>query len=113
VQYWTYIFDQRRALEDTWDAGWLFGSWLTGGLAAVPRGNLVTNVGFGANATHTTAEYRGLFSDVAAVAVESPLVHPARVERDAEADAFLEDVMFSGNLGRMFDRLRASRRVRA
>ena len=109
VQYWTYIFGQRRALEDTWDAGWLFGSWVAGGLTAVPCRNLVTNVGFGEHATNTRVEHRGLFSDVPAVAAESPLRHPARVERDAEADAFLEDILFSGNLDRLFRRIRTYR----
>ena len=41
--------------------------------------------------------------------IELPLLHPARVERDTEGDAFLEDVMFSGNVGRLFDRIRAQR----
>jgi hypothetical protein len=109
VQYWTYIFDRRRALEDTWDTGWLFGSWVAEGLSAVPRRNLVTNVGFGEHATNTRVEFRGLFSDVPAVAADWPLRHPPRVERDVEADAFLEDVLFSGNLGRLFERIRSFR----
>jgi hypothetical protein len=109
VQYWRYIFGQRRELEDTWDAGWLFGSWLAGGLAAVPCRNLVTNRGFGEQSTNTKTEYRGLFSDVPAVAIDSPLRHPARVDRNVEADEFLEDVMFSGNLGRLFQRIRTLR----
>jgi hypothetical protein len=96
-------------LEDTWDAGWLFGSWLAGGLAAVPCRNLVTNRGFGEQSTNTKTEYRGLFSDVPAVAIDSPLRHPARVDRNVEADEFLEDVMFSGNLGRLFQRIRTLR----
>ena len=109
VQYWTYIFNQRRALEDTWDAGWLFGSWLAGGLAAVPCRNLVTNRGFGEDSTNTKTEYRGLFSDVPAVAADAPLRHPLRVDRNVEADEFLEDVMFSGNVGRLFQRIRTLR----
>jgi hypothetical protein len=108
VQYWTYIFDQRRALEDTWDAGWLFGSWLAEGLTAVPCRNLVTNLGFGEHATNTT-DHRDVFSGVPAVAADSPLRHPLRIERDVEADAFLEDVLFSGNLGRLFQRIRTLR----
>lgn len=109
VQYWTYIFEQRRAQDDAWDGAWLFASWLAGGLSAVPCRNLVTNVGFRDDATNTRTEFRGLFSDVPAVAIESPLRHPVRVERDVEADAFLEDVMFSGNIGRLFERIRSSR----
>jgi hypothetical protein len=113
VQYWTYIFDQRRTLGDTWDAGWLFGSWLAGGLAAVPCRNLVTNVGFGEQATNTRTDYAGVFAGVPALAADSPLRHPLRVERDVDADAFLEDVMFSGNLNRLFQRIRSFRRETA
>ncbi len=109
VQYWTYIFGQRRERNDAWDGAWLFASWLAGGLSAVPCRNLVTNVGFRDDATNTRTEFRGLFSDVPAVAVESPLRHPSRVERDAEADAFLEDAMFSGNVGRLLGRIRTLR----
>jgi hypothetical protein len=109
VQYWTYIFGERRALEDTWDAGWLFGSWRAQGLTATSRRNLVTNVGFGAHATNTKTDYTGLFADVPAVAAEWPLRHPLDVERDVEADALLEEIMFSGNLRRLFDRIRTLR----
>jgi hypothetical protein len=111
VQYWTYIFGQRRKLNDAWDGAWLFASWLAGGLCAVPCRNLVTNVGFRDDATNTRTEFRGLFSDVPAVPIELPLLHPARVERDVEADAFLEDVMFSGNVGRLLGRIRTLRPV--
>lgn len=38
---------------DTWDYQWLFTRVANRGLAVVPTGNLVTNVGFGPGATHT------------------------------------------------------------
>src|SRR6185436_19123835 len=106
-------FEQHRTLEDTWDAGWLYGSWLAGGLTAVPCRNLVSNLGFGEHATNTKTDHRGIFAGVPALAADSPLRHPLRVERDVEADAFLEDVLFSGNLGRLFQRIRTFRRETA
>jgi len=34
-----------------------------------------------------------------------PLQHPSCVERDAPADDFTEDILFSGNLSRLFQSL--------
>jgi hypothetical protein len=105
VQYWRYTFGQRRRLADTWDSGWLLGSWLAGGLTAVSKENLVSNVGFGEEATNTKDPHP-LFANLPTVPAELPVRHPSRVERDAEADAFLEDILFSGNLGRLFEQIR-------
>lgn len=107
VQYWTYIFERTYKEAHTWDSAWVLASWLAGGLSAVPRRNLVTNVGFRDDATNTRAEYRGVFADVPAVAIDFPLRHPPVVDRDAAADRLIEDVMFSGNLGRLFERIRS------
>jgi hypothetical protein len=109
VQYWAYMFERTYVDGLSWDYAWVFASWLAGGLSVTPVRNLVTNVGFRADATNTRAEYRGVFAGVPAVASEFPLRHPARVERDVAADGFLEDVMFSGNVGRLFERIRARR----
>jgi hypothetical protein len=40
-----------------------------------------------------------------------PLVHPAAQVRDAEVDEALERDVFSGNVHRMFERLRLARRM--
>ncbi|HWE82428.1 MAG TPA: hypothetical protein VG265_12325 [Gaiellaceae bacterium] len=105
VQYWRYTLGQRRQLADTWDSGWLLGSWLAGGLTAVSKENLVSNVGFGAEATNTK-DIHPLFANLPTTPAELPVRHPSSVERDAEADAFLEDILFSGNLGRLFEQIR-------
>lgn len=47
---------------DTWDYQWTYTLWQEGGLAICPHANLVTNIGFGQDATHTTE-------------VNSPLAH--------------------------------------
>lgn len=38
---------------DTWDYQWAFARTVRGGLAVVPSVNLITNIGYGADATHT------------------------------------------------------------
>jgi hypothetical protein len=54
---WVTAFDQIRfGRVDTWDYQWAFTCWKHGGYAVIPPRNLVTNVGFGADATHTTGK---------------------------------------------------------
>jgi len=54
-QNWTETFDLHHDNEDpwTWDYHWTYATWVQNGLAAAPRQNLVTNIGFGEGATHT------------------------------------------------------------
>ena len=114
VGYWAHLFDRAHDGMDTWDYGWMYSCWRHGGLAALPAANLVSNLGFREDATHTRVA-DGDASPFAAMAtspVALPLAHPPTVERDGDLDAFLEEVAYSGNVTRMFDRLRAVRRAR-
>ncbi len=53
--YWYAIFDKvERKQIDTWDYQWVFAIWNNGGIATVPNMNLISNIGFGNDATHTT-----------------------------------------------------------
>lgn len=92
--YWSRLFDRVRAGRiDTWDYSWLFACWIEGGLTAMPRVNLVSNIGFGPGATHTDRP-----SPLAALPTEElgPIVHPAEVARDAVADRWSDEHLFSG-----------------
>lgn len=42
---------------DTWDYQWLFSIWKESGICLNSNYNLVENIGFGAEATHTTGKY--------------------------------------------------------
>lgn len=56
ARYWRYQFDGVRAGRiDTWDHQLAFLSLLHKALNVVPHVNLVSNIGFGPNATHTRA----------------------------------------------------------
>ena len=75
--------------NSSWGYRWLFSCWANGGLAIHPNVNLVSNIGFGANATHTADQQ----SDLARVNTRNmafPLKHPTVVERDMEADRFTQ-----------------------
>lgn len=110
VAYWTHLFEQTWRERDAWDRAWVFASLLQGGLHAIPNVNLVTNIGFREDATHTRPEHRGLFNDLPAERMTFPLRHPAAVEGNTRADEFTEELMFSGTVKQVFGRLRATRR---
>lgn len=53
-QYWNTTLDSaHNNMVDTWDYQWLFTIWCKGQKAITPLSNLVKNIGFGPDATHT------------------------------------------------------------
>jgi hypothetical protein len=76
VAYWTRIFDDMYENKgpNTWDYQWLYTHLNNNALAIVPCVNLVTNIGFGQDATHTTARDGRLI--VPTSPIELPLRHP-------------------------------------
>lgn len=94
ARYWTRIFDDTHAgRNSSWAYRWTFAVWANGGLSAVPEVNLVSNIGFGGPATHNRNRGHRLAS-LPAEALPFPLRHPARVERQAQADAFTQQTVF-------------------
>jgi len=76
---------------DTWDFQWVFARWMNKGLTIVPSVNLIKNIGFSEEATHTqyTKDKR---SDMEVEAMSFPLIHPEIVERNASMERqFYED----------------------
>jgi len=95
---WQKTFDEvwsRTCKCDPYDYQWLFASWLQGGLSIVPRSNLVTNIGSGPEATHTShADCRLLERPVQAIGW--PLKHPLVVVRNATFDQDYGRFVFYG-----------------
>lgn len=71
---------------DTWDYQWSLAHFECDALAVVPAQNLITNIGFGLDATHTRS--RLLAVRPALGSIRFPLVHPAKLERDMQADGY-------------------------
>ena len=78
---------------DTWDHQWTYTCWQQNGLTALPRTNLISNIGFGADATHTRRSSR--FSQMALEPLTFPLSHPKEVRRNEKADAYTQQHNFN------------------
>ena len=93
-RHWTKIFDQMYRNEiDTWDHPWTCNIWHRGGLVVTPNANLVTNIGFGPEGTHTLAktDLEGLPTQALGL-----LTHPKIVQQDIAADRYVFDRLLGG-----------------
>ena len=94
VDYWSAIFERAKRGEiDTWDYQWAWSCWANGGLTCTPRTNLVSNIGFGPSATHTTSENSAL-ANLPASAIEFPLRPPPRIEASVRFDDHVARTVF-------------------
>lgn len=57
---------------DTWDFQWSFARAIQSGLSVVPAGNLISNIGFGVDATHTRKS-NAIVEDVPTVEMSFPI----------------------------------------
>jgi hypothetical protein len=93
VVFWYKIFERvYRGEIDTWDYQWVFANWVEGRSTVLPATNLITNIGFDANATHTTGDSE--LANLPSHALTFPLKHPVGVIRNMQADAFSETKCF-------------------
>jgi hypothetical protein len=98
ASYWRHFFDlTHNGNIDTWDYQWFFACWRTQGLTIVPRVNQTQNLGFGSDATHTTAEEPETVRLSRPVALQHPLIHPTEVKRNREADSIIDSKAFGIN----------------
>ncbi|MGW8247535.1 MAG: hypothetical protein ACWGOV_05430 [Acidiferrobacterales bacterium] len=77
---------------DTWDYQWQFTLFVNNGLAISPKQNLVSNIGFGADATHTRGEGSGR-SEIPTQEMSFPLIHPDFVRADYQLDKLYRRMM--------------------
>jgi len=104
VRYWKGIFDETHGNRNSsWAYRWTYSVWAQGGLTVLPNVNLVSNIGFGVDGTHTWRR-SSRFAALEAAPMEFPLRHPPYMIRDAEADRFTQKHMFSRPLWRVVAR---------
>lgn len=70
---------------DIWDYQWHLAVFRQNGLTIVPKVNLVSNIGFGKDATHTT-QFRGSCTNLETGAITFPLQHPDKLLPDMMVD---------------------------
>jgi hypothetical protein len=89
------IFNQDEKYLSAWDYQWLFSRWIQNGLGIVPSKNLISNIGFGSDSTHTKnilSEYNNLCVH----GLEFPIIHPKLMVREINYDkAVFQDGSFS------------------
>ncbi|WP_069660426.1 nucleotide-diphospho-sugar transferase [Arcticibacter eurypsychrophilus] len=80
------IFNQLKAGKiDTWDYQLKFITFFNNGLTIIPNVNLISNIGFRADATHTKTDNDQL-ADLPTEALSDPLSHPLYIIPNKEAD---------------------------
>ena len=95
-QYWSNLWQRllQAGQPDTWDYQWTFTCLVNGGLTALPNRNLMNNVGFGQDATHTTGSGRGINTTIKNGI--DLINHPSFVLRDCLADRYTFDHHYGG-----------------
>lgn len=94
VKYWQNIFEAVFNNKiDTWDYQLNFSCLINSRLNIMPNSNLISNIGFEADGTHTTVKTK--ISNIQAVEMKFPLSHPSVIIRDALADSMTERDHFS------------------
>jgi hypothetical protein len=96
-EFWQSAFDHiHRGVRDIWDFQWVYAGWMQGGLAIYPEQNLIMNLGFRPDATHTFDRenfYQSALDEI------GPLIHPEKIEADP---AFDQAVFEFGHGGRIY-----------
>ena len=86
ANYWKSIFEMTyKNLIDTWDYQWLYAIWRSDGLCIIPQENLISNIGFGPETTHTHGP-----SPYAQMETRPfrPMHFPIQMTPNTEADAY-------------------------
>ena len=92
ARFWYDVFARilDGRLHDAWDYQWQMSCWLNSGYRIFPSVNLITNIGFGDDATHTFGA--NPFHNRPGK-LNFPLIHPNLVIRSVEADLEIVESM--------------------
>ncbi len=91
--HWSRTLDAQHAgTIDTWDFPWAYAVWSNDGISILPEKNLVTNIGFGGDATHTT-DAESKLAGIPACDL-GMLLHPIDIKINNEADRYTWQSIF-------------------
>ena len=92
--YWHGIFDlvyQNKI--DTWDYQWLYCCWQHDGLSITPKYNLVRNIGFGKQATHTKND-ESVVANFPTNSIRTPFSHPKHCNFNKSYDLETSTILY-------------------
>jgi hypothetical protein len=91
-KYFRRIFSETlTGSVDSWAYRWTACVIYGGGLSITPNANLVRNIGFDDQGTHTKNSYGFEYT----LTPLGSLIHPSKIARDAEADEYLRRIFYS------------------
>ena len=95
AKYWETIFDEvyTGKITSSWAYHWYYSSWKNKKLAVVPSVNLVSNIGFGQQATHTK-KLKNIRANIPLEDIQFPLIHPHGINSDVKADMIEAKIIF-------------------
>lgn len=86
IKYWTKIFNNMKEKKlDAWGYQYTFSMWANNGLAILPNVNMISNIGFGPDATHTYGESEFANMQIFELQLQK---HPKEVVQNKEGDEF-------------------------
>jgi hypothetical protein len=97
------LFDLTFRNGQTWDYQLQFACWLNEKLVIHPDRNLISNIGFGEQATHTTKT--NWMASLPTVSMRFPLQHPTSFVQNSAADRFLIEKLIEQDHPGFFKRL--------
>lgn len=88
IDFWNRAFRnlEKSKSVDIWDYQWQYSMWMADLLSILPNQNLVENIGFGHEATHTT--YAPPDIPKVLTTIDRNIEHPDEIIVDAEADHY-------------------------
>ena len=78
---------------DTWDIQWKYCVFNNQGICVFPNKNLITNIGFGEDATHTI-DTNSARSKRERFQLNAPIKSPVSISVDPEADRYMAEKVF-------------------
>ena len=94
VKEWNKSFQELYDGQiDTWDYQLMFSCWVNSGINIHPNSNLISNIGFGTESTHTSRK-RSKYAEIPLEAINFPLKHPPFVIYDKQADDYVQQNVY-------------------
>jgi len=93
IKYWIYIFKRIKNKKiDTWDYQWTFVNFRNKWLSIIPNVNLISNIGFSEDASHTIGK-----SELENIPREELIIkkHSAEIKQDIDADRYVSKKVFN------------------
>ena len=103
-EYWLNIWDNfyKNGKPDTWDYSWVLTCLINNALIAIPNKNLINNIGFNSDATHTKWEKK---STSITKSIGDRIIHPKILVCDKKAEKYQFDFYFGGYSRRLKNNL--------